>query len=583
LLVLWGKLIYNLIMKKGFAVFAIFLLYGVCVAGSRSSRRDGITDEAFENFYQGLFDEVYFENLLPSQYYDPTGYYIKAFESDTTLVELLPRILSGLYLNEALDRVAVFGERYFDRLPDRESKRLVVHAEMRLGRIEIANRILERLYKENPQDVTTGLDLVETYYLLGRYEKGFKLVKSIKAQAPDTARVHELLGRYYIYKKDWGKAIENYKRAEKCLPFLSFDPEIYQILGFLYELQGQDSLAITYLERSDFQFGLRGLRPCNTETKKALLRLYLKNDKLKEAKGLLLNNIECFPDYADASILLGWIELNMGNYKNTVEYLEKVIDLGKGNTTVYANLSRAYANLGDSLKAEYCAKLAIWSNPKEIDGYLALVSLYMKAKQYDKAFRVMDDAEFFHPGKKVIYITKAQILFSAARYEDCVEVLNAGLKKYPKDEDLLEFAGEVYFKLKDVDKAILMYERLIKLAPRNARYLNNLGYHLAELGVRLDRALACTEQAIKLVPNSADFIDSYGWVLFKLGRLKEAEYQIRRAIIIDSTIAEIWEHLGDIYWASGKKREAKRVWKKALDMGGVEDEAELREKLNRSD
>jgi Tfp pilus assembly protein PilF len=128
-----------------------------------------------------------------------------------------------------------------------------------------------------------------------------------------------------------------------------------------------------------------------------------------------------------------------------------------------------------------------------------------------------------------------------------------------------------------------MYERLIKLAPRNARYLNNLGYHLAELGVRLDRALACTEQAIKLVPNSADFIDSYGWVLFKLGRLKEAEYQIRRAIIIDSTIAEIWEHLGDIYWASGKKREAKRVWKKALDMGGVEDEAELREKLNRSD
>jgi len=74
------------------------------------------------------------------------------------------------------------------------------------------------------------------------------------------------------------------------------------------------------------------------------------------------------------------------------------------------------------------------------------------------------------------------------------------------------------------------------------------------------------QKALEKQPENGAYLDSYAWALFRLGKLKEAETQIRKALKTRIKDAVIYEHLGDILDASGKKEEAKTEWKKALEL-----------------
>jgi Tfp pilus assembly protein PilF len=74
-------------------------------------------------------------------------------------------------------------------------------------------------------------------------------------------------------------------------------------------------------------------------------------------------------------------------------------------------------------------------------------------------------------------------------------------------------------------------------------------------------------------------LDSYGWVLFRMGKLKEAEQYIKKALEKNEKDAVIFEHLGDIYWAQGKKEAAREQYRRASEMDPKN--GALKEKLSR--
>ena len=53
---------------------------------------------------------------------------------------------------------------------------------------------------------------------------------------------------------------------------------------------------------------------------------------------------------------------------------------------------------------------------------------------------------------------------------------------------------------------------------------------LADRNVRLKEALQMITKAIEQEPNNGAYLDSLGWVYFKLGRLPEAEENLRKAL-----------------------------------------------------
>ena len=110
--------------------------------------------------------------------------------------------------------------------------------------------------------------------------------------------------------------------------------------------------------------------------------------------------------------------------------------------------------------------------------------------------------------------------------------------------------------------------------------LNYLGYSFVEMQTNMDEALELIELAVEGDPNSGYIVDSLGWVLFRMGQYSEAVVHLERAAELMAVDPIVNDHLGDAYWAVGRKIEAEFQWKRALSFDPEEDEADrIRRKL----
>jgi len=104
----------------------------------------------------------------------------------------------------------------------------------------------------------------------------------------------------------------------------------------------------------------------------------------------------------------------------------------------------------------------------------------------------------------------------------------------------------------------------LDLAPDQPEVLNYLGYSLVEQGRKLDEALDMIETAVEALPESGAIQDSLGWALFSLGRFDDAVAPMETASLLEPTDPILSDHLADVYWAVGRRAEARFQWQRAL-------------------
>jgi len=124
--------------------------------------------------------------------------------------------------------------------------------------------------------------------------------------------------------------------------------------------------------------------------------------------------------------------------------------------------------------------------------------------------------------------------------------------------------------------------RAIEIDPGDAYALNYLGYWWADEGRKLDQAIAMIERAVSHRPSSGFFVDSLGWVHYKLGDPARAVDYLERATELEPSDPEITGHLGDVYWALGRREEAMFKWRLALTLSDDAEEQALLERRLRT-
>ncbi|HEX2939686.1 MAG TPA: tetratricopeptide repeat protein [Rhodopila sp.] len=130
-------------------------------------------------------------------------------------------------------------------------------------------------------------------------------------------------------------------------------------------------------------------------------------------------------------------------------------------------------------------------------------------------------------------------------------------------------------------KALADFEQALKLSPNQPFVLNYLGYSWADRGHHLDQARQMIERAAQIRPNDGAITDSLGWVMFRQGDYRDAVKTLEKAVELEPEDATINGHLGDAYWAVGRKIEAQYQWRRALTMHPApEDAAKLEAKLS---
>jgi tetratricopeptide (TPR) repeat protein len=195
------------------------------------------------------------------------------------------------------------------------------------------------------------------------------------------------------------------------------------------------------------------------------------------------------------------------------------------------------------------------------------------------AINSLDEAMGSMPAEKARFtMAKSEVLANANRTEDAIDVLNAGLKEFPDDTNMLYSRAMLREQLDDFAGMEMDLRQVLDLQPNNSAALNALGYTFADRNQRLNEAWELIEKAYNLNPSDPAIIDSMGWIKYRMGETQVALDYLRKAYeAFDDQ--EIAAHLGEVLWVTGNKEEAAIIWRNALEKNP--DSKKLKEVMDR--
>ena len=290
-----------------------------------------------------------------------------------------------------------------------------------------------------------------------------------------------------------------------------------------------------------------------------------------------------------------------------------------GMAEVFFTLASALNDEADDNYTLLYARIASTLRPDHTEALLLTAALLEDLKQYDLAVETYARIAPADGGYLVAEIGRARALQSADKTEAALEVLRAlsrshgdlatvhlalgdALRREERwDEAAAAYdaaiarAGPprpeqwaIYYsraianeRLKRWDKAEPDFRQALALNPDQPQVLNDLGYSYLELNSNLDEALQMIQRAVELSPDSGYILDSLAWGLFRLGRYDAAVVPMEKASLLEPVDPVVTDHLGDVYWATGRQMEARFQWRRALSFSPEEKDAvRIRQKLD---
>jgi tetratricopeptide (TPR) repeat protein len=405
------------------------------------------------------------------------------------------------------------------------------------------------------------------------------------------------------------KALEVY---EKIIDRFGPQWDVLLQMAELYNTLGKFDKAAAALQ------SMLTIDPSNVELKRNLAQAYMRAEKYDDAytvfselRELDPNNIEYIGDVAT-------IHLLKKDYAKASELFEVILtrdsvgvdtklrvgemyfgQLQKDSTLVPVALSvferirgkhpddwRCYWFLGaigavariDSIaipNLKRVTELASWN----ADGWVYLASVLMEKNKYSDVASLLEAALKILPDDFQVNFYLGVAYSRLNKNIDAARVLEHAHELNAKDINAVSQLALVYDGMKKYEESDKLYEEALKLDPQNATLLNNYGYSLADRGIQLQRALDMAKKAVDAQPDNPSFLDTIGWVYYRLGRFKEAETYVERAIKKGEVSPVVYEHLGDIYFRLNDKEKAKEEWDRALKLD--QSNTALREKIAR--
>jgi protein O-GlcNAc transferase len=157
--------------------------------------------------------------------------------------------------------------------------------------------------------------------------------------------------------------------------------------------------------------------------------------------------------------------------------------------------------------------------------------------------------------------------------ENALQLFDRALKVNPRNADILADKGKVLTELGRHHDALPCYKQAISVNPGHGNALHNLGATFLWLK-RFDEALAVCDSLLKLIPNHPLAFNNRGEALKGLGRYEDAVASYRKVILLDPQHPEAWRSLGDCLLQLKQYDEAFVAYDKALRLKSTAFEVE---------
>ncbi len=382
-------------------------------------------------------------------------------------------------------------------------------------------------------------------------------------------------------------------RVQEALDELAGEPEnaeLWARLGFVYEANGLDSLALESYDRS--------LAIADTSAR-AWYRVFAVSARLGDVQGsaeAISHAVALAPDFAPVRVRYGFWALDQGlmvearnSFQQAVKIdasnpggywglarvllleqkaaqaaglLERLLEVGPDSRYTHQLLGNAYRQMGNWGKAREALargegarpvwpdawekELARYETGLEIEVNRAMGFVARGAPQL--AILALEKLRQLHPGSLVIPRILGKVLVQAQQWERALEVYTAAQLRYPDSAELLQSVASVHFGMGNTGLALNYLDRALAADSTLASAHAGIGSIFLRQG-KLDLASGAFQRAAYLEPQNPAHLLQLGMVSCELRRWEEGLVTFQRVVELDSTSHEAY-----MGWAVAARR-----------------------------
>jgi len=241
------------------------------------------------------------------------------------------------------------------------------------------------------------------------------------------------------------------------------------------------------------------LQPTNNEVVKQLANLYFNNRQFEKAIDLAQKCNNC----ADADRILGMSYYNQEDYGKAVIFLQKALNKNNKDAESAYTLGRTYLELEDEKNAIPQFQKAISIDPSRNVWMYELGLIYYNQNDYKNALKYINmagDSGYNKTNDFYENLGFAQLYTGDS--QDGMVTLTKVLNRKPNNKELLNNIANAMYETKRYDDALVYFQKLLELNPKDASSLYMAGMAFQKKGDKEKGQKIC-DKAIEMDPSLA--------------------------------------------------------------------------------
>jgi len=251
---------------------------------------------------------------------------------------------------------------------------------------------------------------------------------------------------------------------------------------------------------------------------------------------------------------------NEHDFRGSIPYFKKAINMDQNYPDPWNNLSVAYANIGEIDDAINALKQSIRIYPYYPENYNNMASFYIQKKDFQEAEKLLRTALRLRPYYGKAYFNRGRIHYAKQEKEKAWECFKRCCTECDFDNVPHGFAiyGKVSMELKKYDDAIFAYRKALSFNPNYPDAMFNLAnaFYMAK---KYDNAVDVYNQIVRNNPGDLRSWYNLGETLVSQEKYKQALQCYKKAEQLKHQFPLLNIRLASCLQKLGKTQEAKNI------------------------
>jgi tetratricopeptide (TPR) repeat protein len=341
--------------------------------------------------------------------------------------------------------------------------------------------------------------------------------------------------------------------------------EVQELLGLVYAAQSQDARATQHLQKAV------SLKPDSAPARTNLAANFARLGKLDLATEQFKKAVDLEPGNFETNHNLGESYVRYGKIAEAAPFLEKAQQIDPSSYDNGYDLSLAYLQTGRLAEAlQLIQALLKQKNTAELHNLLA--ELDEKDGKFVEAANEYETAAHMDPSESNLFDWGSELLLHRT-LGPAVEVLQQASVRYPTSQRMLVALGMAYYVRGNYDDSVKSFLMAADLNPSEPNCYFFLSKAYDSSPGQADEVTLRFRRFAELQPNNARALYYYAMSLWKGKRaqdpsldLHQIESLLTKSLALDPKLAEAHLQLGNLFSDQTKFAEAIPEYKRALEL-----------------